>query len=274
MEIEQEIQREYNPAHPNFKRWQLARDLSYDRAKFIEDLLSFEKKVEALKILDIGSGEGSTSLLLSENNFVVSLEPKLERITKIPAKENLHPIIADGLCLPFKPGYFDLIILQDVIEHISVTDSFIKKLNAVLNSEGNIYLSTPNKFSLFNIISDPHWGLPLLSLLKRHQIKKYFLKIFRKNDYNRDDIAELFSLKQIINLFGKDFTINLKTKYSVQHLLNEGKGIIWSGFHLWLVNVVKFFGLKKILTSIANDKQGMINNFFTPTFYFILTKKI
>lgn len=273
MEVEQEIQREYNPAHPNFKRWQLARDLSYDRAKFIKDLLSSEMKTEGLKILDFGAGEGSTSVLLSENNFVVSLEPKRERIKKIPISKNLHPILADGQILPLKSGFFDLVILQDVIEHIPVTDSFIKKLKTMLNSDGKIYLSTPNKLSVFNLISDPHWGLPLLSIFKRHQIKKYFLRIFRKSDYSRDDIAELFSLNQIIKHFEKDFTISLNTKFSLQYLLNGGKGIVWSKFHLRLITVVKFFGLKKILVRIANDNQGIINNLFTPTFYIVLKKK-
>jgi 2-polyprenyl-3-methyl-5-hydroxy-6-metoxy-1,4-benzoquinol methylase len=229
--------------------------------------------MQGLKILDLGAGEGSTSMLLSENNFVVSLEPKSERIKKIPKKENLHPIISDGIGLPFKSGYFDLIILQDVIEHIPVTDSFIKKLKEVLNSDGKIYLSTPNRFSLFNIISDPHWGLPFLSLFKRHQIKKYFLRVFRRSDYNRDDIAELFSLKQINKLFEKDFTTNLKTKYSIQYLLNGGKGIVWSRFHLWLVKSAGLFGLKKLLVNISNDNRGIINNFFTPTFYIMLKKK-
>jgi len=273
MEVEQEIQREYNPAHPNFKRWQLARDLSYDRAKFIEELLSSEIKMSGLKILDLGSGEGSTSLMLSENNFVFSVEPKLERIKKIPKKKNIYPILADGLNIPVKSDAFDLIILQDVIEHISITDSFITNLKAMLKSDGKIYLSSPNKFSVFNLISDPHWGLPFLSLFKRQHIKKYFLRIFRKSDYNRDDIAELFSLKQIIKLFEKDFTINLKTKYSVQHLLNGGKGIIWSRFHLWLVKSVRYFGLKNILVNFANDKQGIVNSLFTPTFYIMFKRK-
>ena len=61
MEVTQEIQREYNPAHPNYKRWQKARDLSDHRAEFVKYILSRELIIEGLKILDIGAGEGSTS---------------------------------------------------------------------------------------------------------------------------------------------------------------------------------------------------------------------
>ena len=76
MEVSKEIQREYNPAHPNFKRWQKAREISEERARFVEKVLSSEMKVDRLNVLDIGSGEGSTSRLLSKKNFVVSLEIK------------------------------------------------------------------------------------------------------------------------------------------------------------------------------------------------------
>ena len=127
MEVSKEIQREYNPAHPNYKRWQKAREISDERAEFVEELIATEVIPEGLRILDIGSGEGSTSRLLSKKNFVVSLEIKSERIKKISRAESLQPIIADGLKSPFKPGSFDLIILQDVIEHLTVSEVLVKR---------------------------------------------------------------------------------------------------------------------------------------------------
>jgi hypothetical protein len=136
-----------------------------------------------------------------------------------------------------------------------------------------IYLSTPNKFSIFNILNDPHFGLPVLSLLKRESIKKYFLKNFRKEDYNRKDIAQLFSLNELLNLFKKDYEISLYTKFSVQELFNGNKGIVWSDFHLNLIAFCKFIKLDWAIKKIANDRFGIINKYFTPTFYVILKGK-
>ena len=273
MEVNQEIQREYNPAHPNYKRWQRAREISDERAKFVESILSIKVLPEGFKILDVGAGEGSTSRLLSKKNFVVSLEMKSERIKKISRTDSVQPIMADSLRLPFKYGSFNLIILQDVIEHLPISEGFVNDLSYLLKANGIIYISTPNRLSLLNIISDPHWGLPFLSLFKRDQIKKYFLKNFRKSDYRRNDIAELFSLKELFDLFNEKFSLTICTKYSVEYLLNGGKGLVWSNFHLRLVKIVNLLGLKRILIGIANDKPGMINKFFTPTFYIILTKE-
>jgi len=273
MEVEKEIQREYNPEHPNYERWQKARDLSDERAKFVESLLSTAFNVEGLRILDIGSGEGSTSRLLSKKSFVVSLEPKAERIKKNSRTDSLCPLMADSLKLPFKSSSFNLIILQDVIEHLNIDEEFVDNLSSQLTTNGIIYLSTPNKLSLINIISDPHWGMPIIALFNRNQIKKYFLKYFRKSDYNRDDIAELLSMKNVFDLFSKNFSIKICTKFSVAYLLDGGKGLIWSNFHLRLVKMVNFLGLNKTLIQIANDDPGIINKFFTPTFYIILMRK-
>lgn len=272
MEVKAEVQREYNPSHPNFARWQKARDLSLERAKFVKKIIEKVTELSGKMILDLGSGEGSTSQLLSTNNFVVSLEVKPERIKKINNSNSLHPLLADAFQLPLKNNSFDIIIMQDVIEHIDLTDSLIEDLFSLLKTDGIIYLSTPNKLSVINIISDPHWGMPLLSLFKREQINKFFLKYLRKADYNRKDIAELLSLDDIFKKFNEKFSITFFTNYSVQNLLDGGKGIIWSNFHLQIVKLVKSLGLGKILLRVANDKPGVINKFFTPTFYITLKK--
>lgn len=273
MEVKKVLQREYNPAHPNFERWQKAREISEDRAKFVEKVLSTEIVLKGLKILDFGSGEGSTSELLSKENSVISVEIKPERVNKISQTDSLQPILSNGLNLPLKPNSFDVIILQDVIEHIPINESFFEYLAKFLKEKGIIYLSTPNRLSLINIISDPHWGLPFLSLFKRDQIKKYFLQIFRKADSKRDDIAELLSLKKLIRLTDKNFNIKIQTNFSVKYLLNGGKGLIWSEFHKRLIKVANLPFIRIALLKIANDKPGMLNKFFTPTFYTILKKK-
>ena len=273
MEVEENIQREYNPAHPNYERWKSARDISLDRADFVKKILSAEISLSGLNILDIGAGEGSTSMLLSENNSVISLEPKRERLKKITTTDSLKPIQADCLNLPFKKRSFDLIILQDVIEHFDLSENFVNDVYESLSDSGIIYFSTPNRLSVFNIISDPHWGFPFLSLFNRKNVREYFIRFFRKNDYYRNDIAELLSLGRINKIFGKQFSIKLHTRFSVNHLLIDGRGIIWSSFHLRLIKLVKKFKLEKFLLNISNDASGVLNKFFTPTFYIILRKK-
>jgi SAM-dependent methyltransferase len=286
-------------SHPNYKRWHLARNLSIERGKFVHSIINKQLNTKNLSILDLGSGEGGTSKVFSNNNFVVSLDLSLIRLERqkmhvIPKEssteesstinesrflssiEMTKPELVNGsaLQLPFANHSFDLIIIQDVIEHLSGVADFYSEIMRILKTNGVIYLSTPNKFSIFNILNDPHFGLPVLSLLKRESIKKYFLKHFRKDDYNRKDIAQLFSLNELLNLFNKDYKISLYTKFSVQELFKGNKGIVWSGFHLNLISFCKYVKLDLLVKKIANDKIGVANKYFTPTFYLILKRLI
>jgi len=259
-------------SHPNYERWKRARKISEERGKFVESILSKEITASGLHILDLGSGEGGTTKVLSEKNDVVSFDINRERLLR--QEINLYQkVCGDSEFLPFKTASYDVIILQDVIEHIQNKDKIINSLVTLLKKNGIIYLSTPNKFSIFNIISDPHWGVPFISLLKRKSIRKYFSNVFRKTESARKDIAELSSLKTLLSLFEDKFEVRLFTTLSVNELFSGNKGIVWSSFHLKLVGAANKLKIGRLITFMANDKLGLINKFFTPTFYFTMKKK-
>lgn len=300
-------------SHPNFIRWKRAREIAVDRGKFVRSIVTQQYPVKNLTVLDLGSGEGGTSIVFSEDNSVISFDISLTRLQRqkedVISKEYANKQSESSIChfdqrekskslieeyfsledsfemtdknlingsalqLPFTNNSFDLIIIQDVIEHLTELTDFYTEVKRVLKTNGVIYLSTPNRLSVFNFISDPHFGLPVVSILKRQSIKKYFLKHFRKNDYNRNDIAQLFSLDELLSLFKTDFKISLHTKYSVREIFNGNKGIVWSNFHLNLITFCKSLKLDSLLIKIANDKIGFINKYFTPTFYFVFIKK-
>lgn len=259
-----------NSSHPNFQRWQRGEELASERAVIVNKIISSDKICKGLNILDIGSGEGGTSSYFSECNLVFSYDLNLVRL-KRQQKKFHNQLLINGMAehLPFPDSSFDLVILQDVIEHIAGRDLLVIELKRILKSNGLIYLSTPNKLSLLNIISDPHWGIPLLSLFKRDRIKKYFLRYYRQEDLIRDDIAQLLSLKEIFQLF-QDYKITLYTKEVVNFLSDDYKGIIWSNFHVKFYNLLKKFHLILLLTFFANNKPGLINKYFTPTYFLII----
>jgi len=258
--------------HPNYERWKRAREISEERGKFVESVLSKEIKLTGLRILDLGSGEGGTAKILSEKNDVVSFDIKAERLQQ-QGKNSYKKVLGDSEYLPFSSASFDIIIMQDVIEHLQSKEKIIDSLYSLLKKNGIIYLSTPNKFSIFNVIADPHWGVPFVSLLKRENTRKYFLNVFRKSEAVRKDIAELSSFKKLLSLFEDKFEVKLFTSHSVKELLNGNKGIVWSDFHLKLVGAANKLKIGKFISLMANDKPGIINKFFTPTFYMILIRK-
>jgi len=260
--------------HPNYERWKRAREISIERGKFAMSIISKVRECQNLKILDFGSGEGGTSKVLAKDNLVTSFDLnkiRLQRQTNSISNYNL--LCGSSSHLPFKNNSFDLIILQDVLEHLNDNEKLINNIYNLLNVNGMIYLSTPNKFSIINIIADPHWGVPLVSLLKRESIRKYFLRYFRKSEVNRKDIAELSSLKNIYELFADKFEVQLFTIYSLNELFKGNKGIVWSDFHIKLLHILKKVKLEKVITTFAKNRIEFINRFFTPTFYIMFKKK-
>jgi hypothetical protein len=81
-------------------------------------------------------------------------------------------------------------------------------------------------------------------------------------------------MKEIKKLFGNDFNIRLSSKFVANELLKGNKGIVWSNFHLKLISLFKSIRIDYLLKKVSNDKPGIVNKYFTPTFYVILTRKI
>jgi ubiquinone/menaquinone biosynthesis C-methylase UbiE len=120
-----------NAQHPNFERWKKARDISEQRGMFVKQIISRFLKCEHLNILELGSGEGGTASVFSKNNNFISLDINLLRLQRQP--NTIIKINADAQRLPFKPAVFDLIILQDVIEHLPYNTDLLHYLSGFLN---------------------------------------------------------------------------------------------------------------------------------------------
>lgn len=260
-----------NSTHPNYKRWKKSREIAFERGKFVRKILEQYKNLSNLKILDIGSGFGGTiENFLNDNNEIYSVEIDQYKLTNQINHPSIKKFLSDANHLSFNEK-FDIIILQDFIEHIENPANYIEYIRQYLKDDGIIYLSTPNKFSLINFISDPHWGFPFVSILSRKIIRKVFIPLFRKNEKHRKDIAELKSLKNLIKIFNqKGLDFQLHSRFAVKTLFENPEQVIWSELHLFILKFIKLLRLKNILISLANDKVGFVNKFLTPNFYFVL----
>lgn len=261
--------------HPNYKRWKRSREISFERGKFVKKALSRYKELSNLKILDIGSGFGGTiENFIGDGNEIFSVEIDEYKLQSQPENASIKKFLVDAFNLPFNQK-FDIIILQDFIEHIENPQSYLEYILQFLKEDGLIYLSTPNKYSIINFISDPHWGFPLISILSRKMIRKIFIPIFRKKEKHRRDIAELKSLNYLIKIFKNcQIDFHLQTRLAVKTLFENPEQIIWADLHIKLLKILKLPGLKKIIYKLANDEIGFVNMFLTPSFYFVLGRNI
>jgi SAM-dependent methyltransferase len=106
------------------------------------------------QILDVGCAEaGFLGTLQDAHMPCMGLEIEAERIAISkgfnPDLDILQGDITDPDIVSKIKRTFDLIVIRDVIEHISDKDTVFEHLNALLNSDGFIYITFPPRFSPF-----------------------------------------------------------------------------------------------------------------------------
>lgn len=128
------------------------------------------------KVLEVGGGSCLISYEISKlGNEVICIDLKdetfRETIDKYNIQNHVNFLIADGRKLPFTHSSFDIVICNQVIEHVSKRDhqKLIDESYRVLKTGGLFYVATPSK--LWPI--EPHTKLPFLSYLPQKLADKY-----------------------------------------------------------------------------------------------------
>lgn len=129
-------------------------------------------------ILDAGCGSGNISFDLAKKaSKVVGLDisNRATSFAKNQAKElrldNLIFKTADLKKIPFKNDYFTKVVLFEVVEHLNEKDfkEMITELYRVIKPGGLLYITTPNKVSLWPAIEFLLDFFKLTPPLKNHQ---------------------------------------------------------------------------------------------------------
>ena len=110
-----------------------------------------------LRLLDIGSGAGVGAALIAKAagiDHVTCIDLSIPALQAVREK-GFSPLVAsaEGPNLPFPNGIFDVIVLDEVIEHLVDTDSIMDEIHRVLKHDGQLLISTPNLASWFNRIA-------------------------------------------------------------------------------------------------------------------------
>jgi len=131
-------------------------------------------------VVEIGCGSGSFLIAASDKaQQVIGVDMAMRWL--ILAKKRLTELGLDVplVCcyaeyLPFKENSFDLIVAEDVIEHVKLQEGMLRECHRVISSDGVLYLKYPNRFS---IAPEPHvrvWGV---GFLPRSWMNGYVRKI-------------------------------------------------------------------------------------------------
>jgi ubiquinone/menaquinone biosynthesis C-methylase UbiE len=116
--------------------------LNKKKEKIIELINSYGK---IKRILDVGAGDGLTlSIINAEEKYGIDINSKnIERLTKKGIKAYLQDVQEP---FPFPDNYFDVVVSEDVIEHLFFPEKTLYEIYRVLKPGGIFVGSVPNHF--------------------------------------------------------------------------------------------------------------------------------
>lgn len=171
--------------------------------KLEEELLADNKIPEGAVVCDLGSGQGLTSVFLAkEYGFTVYAadlwsDPAENRIFFDEmglSREQIIPVKADALNLPFEKDFFDAVVSTDSYNYFGRDENYLdEKLLPFVKSGGYIYIAIPG------MKKDCHDNLPeeLLLSWTPEQLDYMHDTEYWTNTVNKCSGAEVISVKEM-----------------------------------------------------------------------------
>ncbi|MBN1997099.1 methyltransferase domain-containing protein [candidate division KSB1 bacterium] len=258
--------------NPNSALWENYDRFAAQRGMQVKNILLDNMYIPGAKILDVGCGNGDIARCLATAGAIVTgidIKPPVKKIS-FPGF-NFRQLSLESLVASEKS--FDAVILADVLEHLHDPHSNLTKIHYLLKSGGWLYLSTPNKFSPLNVLSDPHYSLPGIALLNRGRVKK-IITALRWHTKDKTDFPQLLSFKQIITLLQKtEFFWSFVNRQSMLFALEHPYSLWSRPSHLALISRIQKNWLKSVILKTVNDHKGFFNRFFNPTWFILAQRK-
>lgn len=191
--------------------------------RILESLLQVRKRYNNPKLLDFGCGDGRMvslwdSVLGGAHGFDLS-DTAIEKAKSIFPELASRLYSGDGHKTPFDDNCFEIIIMQEVIEHTTVQDLMIAEIYRILKPGGTLILTTPNK--------------------------DYFDKT-KAGNYSQQALDNIISKKEVSRLLLQGKFSNIKMETIIFRPIDTGLHALLSGrFRAYLmkagINVEKLY---------------------------------
>ena len=264
--------------HPNYRLWANYAKFARDRGVLTAIILEHEISLRNADVLDIGCGEGGTAFELALRGAnVIAIDSNPARIQRLKQKtlhiRNLTVLEKNARELLSLNMKFDLVVLQDVLEHLPEPEAVLQTIADMLKPDGKLFLSTPNRWSPLNFVNDPHWNLPVTAILPRKAVAFFIVNVVKREGAPRDDFAALLSLTKLKATLSR---VKLKPHFVNTQVANalfaKPTSVVNSELHLRIVAILKRLHLDRFVESLVNDRFGLFNYFINPTWYLIAEK--
>lgn len=208
------------------------------------------------RILDVGCGNGEKiSKFLIEGADCYGVEIN-EKPVEIARRKGVKAFYGDLLEHDFRDEFFDVIIMDNVFEHMANPDIILERIHNLLKKSGRLVIVVPNHNSLTRLLYAKYWigyqvpqhmyTYSLHSLEKITSSKKFLIEKVR---YTQNSYQFIASLRILLRSFSRSFELPSKpSKFFDNRVLT-----ILLSFLLFPLNLLKVGDTIKIF--LVKDEE-------------------
>jgi 2-polyprenyl-3-methyl-5-hydroxy-6-metoxy-1,4-benzoquinol methylase len=175
--------------------------------------------------LDLGCSTGIITHWLSaqfEMTYGVDIDAEaIDFAHRRFSSERLHFRIDNGLRLDFSDSSFDVIVCDQVYEHVPDSELLMAEIHRLLRVGGVCYFSAGNRLRLV----EAHYRLPFLSLVPKRVAHSY-LRLTGRGEYYYENHLSLWGLRRLTSAFRViDYTervLREPAKFHMENTLRAG----------------------------------------------------
>ncbi|NCC40951.1 MAG: class I SAM-dependent methyltransferase [Gammaproteobacteria bacterium] len=134
-----------------------------------------ESAPPAVRMLDVACGAGNLTAAVAERFPRASLYGIDHSMTAVEQSVAAHPRLnfccGDAYDLPYRDGWFDLVLLNNIWERVLDSLRLLAAVRRVLKPGGFVIVSTPSRYRFGNLVRVA-LGPPVL-LMSRHHVTEY-----------------------------------------------------------------------------------------------------
>ena len=162
-----------------------------------------------LDLLEIGCSAGYGTVVYAESfRSVTGIdidELAVQHAVASNARPNVRYLVMDSQRTGFPDERFDAIVCTHIYEHVPDASRLMREIHRLLRPGGVCFFSAGNRLCLI----EPHYGLPLLSVLPRFMADWYLRLLGRGSSYYEKHLT-YWGLKQLVSGFELlDYTIRV-----------------------------------------------------------------
>jgi ubiquinone/menaquinone biosynthesis C-methylase UbiE len=117
--------------------------------------LAASESLVPVRVLDVGSGEGHITEYLRALPQVAEAVGLDGSVSAIESGKKRYPsldlLVGDAFNIPFVDGYFDIVVLNNIWEHVPDPLRMLAEIKRICREGGHLVVSTPSRYRTINL---------------------------------------------------------------------------------------------------------------------------